>query len=300
MYKTTITSGLLLTFGDNYEQSGIIALYSEKRRRFTMHDINFAQIVSNIIGNALERKQVEEQLADANQKLQLEIERNQEYQREILKNDVIERWKVGAYLHEDLAQSLVFAKLALEDTIADIDSNESNGSLNLENWKTVKEILNKGIDEVQSLSHEIVPIDVNEDGLIRAFKHLVQRTSKLYRVDAKFQSGCPFDNLDNTELATNLYRVVQESLKNAALHSNAEHIRLCMNTTDTHLIIEIDDDGILPELDEKNTEMMGLNIIRHRMEVLGGSMKLDINRNPEEEYNTKITFKISLKTLFQN
>ncbi|MGM0588446.1 MAG: CheR family methyltransferase [Bacteroidota bacterium] len=293
MEKTKITSGLLITFGESYEQSGIITLYSEQRKRFTMHDVNFAQIVSNIIGNAIERKQAESQLAQTNIKLQQEINRNQEYQREILKNDVLERWKVGAYLHEDLAQSLVFAKLSLEDAIHQVQNNNLVDSAN---WDSVKEILDEGISEVRSLSHEIVPIDVNEDGLYRAFKHLVQRTSKVYRVKVDFESESTVDAIANTELATNLYRVVQEALKNAALHTNAEHILLKLRSTDFDFFIEVLDDGILPELNEKNIDLMGLNIMRHRMEVLGGTLELD-TEHTAPPYTTRIVFRLPLEKL---
>jgi two-component system CheB/CheR fusion protein len=289
-----ISSGMLIAFGDAIQTYGVLALYSKSPRRFGEHDVNFAQIIANTLGTAIERKRSEIQLADINDQLVEEIERSQKYQRQILKNDVLERWKVGAYLHDDLAQTLVYAQISLDDALAKLKKDGYDlGS----EWQDIQEILERGISEVRNLSHEIVPIDVEEDGLGNAFNHLVTRAQKIFKVDCTLDATPIVEDIENTELATNIYRVVQEAIKIAAIHGKAKKINVRLFCSDDeYLTLEIQDSGRSLREIEKQLDDMSINIMRHRMQVLGGTLSI-FDADPNSEFTNRMICEIPLVKL---
>ncbi|MDZ7695096.1 MAG: GAF domain-containing protein [Balneolaceae bacterium] len=95
---TAVTSGLLLKVIESNETCGILGIYSKKKREFTKHDLNFLQIVGNLIGMSSERIKSKKNLEETNKKLKKEIERSKKFQKQILNNSILERWDLGGYL----------------------------------------------------------------------------------------------------------------------------------------------------------------------------------------------------------
>src|SRR5699024_5524663 len=85
---------------------GLFGFYCYNRRKFNEYEVDFLQVVANIIGLAIERYEVREDLKRA-------LDRSEQYQREILSNNVSERWRLGQYLHDNLSQVLAAVKIMI-------------------------------------------------------------------------------------------------------------------------------------------------------------------------------------------
>lgn len=214
-------------------------------------------------------KQAEEDLAG-------KVEQIKDLQRQIIKNDVNERWEIGQYLHDELAQSLLSAKFMVSHLQGEL---KSEGNKHAEELDQLLDILDRSIEGTRDLSHEIVPIDVEEEGVSHAFNNLAKEIEKLHDIHCRLNFDATVNRLDNIEMATHLYRVAHEAAKNAAVHGEAENIIITLKSGSGCLYLNIEDDGKGFSDSDKKQGGMGISIMRHRMELLGGTLEVKDSTN---------------------
>lgn len=288
-----IRSGLHVLMGGTDRNYGVLSLYSTEETDFTEHDIHFIQILANIIGMSIERDNSTHKLQEANRQLKEEIERSQQYQREILKNDLMERWRIGQFLHDNLAQTLVSVKMMVDGIRSKLRDRDIDLSSDI---AYIEDILDRGIDSVRNLTQEVVPVDVDEDGVAVAFEHLIKQVEKVHHVKCELDSDEVITRINDREVATNLYRVAQEAIKNAVIHGHADKIRVAVREDENHdLLMKIIDNG--EGFDESvlhRKNGMGINIMNHRMELLGGTIDIESNRE-SDRFTTAIICRLPLE-----
>src|SRR5207237_948540 len=90
-----------------------------------------------------------------------------------------------------------------------------------------------------------------------------------------------------------LFRIAQESLNNAARHSQAKNVRIDLRLADGEMVFTIQDDGM--GFDAKGDRPMragyGLITMRERAEAAGGTFAT----SSEKGRGTRITVKVPLK-----
>ncbi len=86
-----------------------------------------------------------------------------------------------------------------------------------------------------------------------------------------------------------IFRALQEMLGNAARHSQASLVKIMIDMSDTLVKVTVDDNGkgFNPEVLQQGNSL-GINLIRDRVEMLGGSFELDSGIGK----GTRITFSI--------
>lgn len=215
-------------------------------------------------------KKTEEELAN-------KVDQIKDLQRQIIKNDVKERWKIGQYLHDELAQSLLSAKFMASHLKGKLKSEE-NG--NAKEMDQLLDILDRSIEGARDLSHEIVPIDVEEEGVVHAFKNLAKEVEKLHGIQCRLDFDNTVERVENIEMATHLYRVAHEAAKNAAVHGESDNITITLKSDDSYLYLNIEDDGKGFSDTDKVKGGMGINIMRHRMELIGGKLEVKDSADP--------------------
>jgi signal transduction histidine kinase len=83
------------------------------------------------------------------------------------------------------------------------------------------------------------------------------------------------------------------------MHGNAELILVDIKKEDEKLYLQIKDDGKGFAPKETNSEGMGLQIMEHRVDLLGGT--LDIERLPEsDKFSTSITCTFPAKIILED
>ncbi|MFH5884834.1 chemotaxis protein CheB [Halalkalibaculum sp. DA3122] len=274
-----VTSGIHINIGGREEDFGVLCLYTKTLYHFSTHDISFIKIIANIIGSAIERKRAAQELLTTNNRLQKEVERSTELQKQILSNSLAERWELGGYLHDDLAQILAYIKMTvknLKDKLSGM--SQANASSMLDE---INSLIDLQIDTIRELSHDIIPIDVEEEGASHAFTLLIRRSQKIHNVKCSLEADDILDKINNRELSSSLYHITQEAIKNAATHGEASRILVAISQQKDQLILEIKDDGRGFSPEETDSKGMGLRIIGHRVDLLGGTFAID--RLPDSE-----------------
>ncbi|SHF77069.1 Methylase of chemotaxis methyl-accepting proteins [Fodinibius roseus] len=226
--------------------------------------------------NITQLKKVEEQLTK-------EVERSAQLQREILSNSLSERWELGAYLHDNLAQILVSIKILVNEVkaqLSPVDIRRETSSI----LTDINNLIDTQIENIRNVSHDIIPIDVEEEGVSHAFRLLLRRSQKIHGINCTLETNGVLNHINNRELSTHLYHITQEAIKNAAIHGGADRISVRINEEEGRLCLEVNDNGIGFSSAEKDSEGMGLRIMKHRVELMGGTFT--IKTQPDSEIFT--------------
>ena len=90
-------------------------------------------------------------------------------------------------------------------------------------------------------------------------------------IDVSFIRHAPLDKLADN-LATAVYRIMQESLTNALRHAQASHIEMQVRQNQDKLHIEVKDDGNGPVKDWQSSGHFGVVGMGERAQGLGGHL----------------------------
>ena len=176
-----------------------------------------------------------------------------------------ERARVARELHDSTAQILTavilqLAAAARESTTPELDTRIA----------TLRELAAEALEEVRSMSHSMHPRVLDDLGLAAALEWLAraQETLDVHVVAADFDPPIP------PPLAAALYRVAQETLRNAARHADARHVDVSLRRDGTAAVLEIVDDGCGFDVEraEERRPGMGLFSVRERVGLVNGRL----------------------------
>jgi len=134
-------------------------------------------------------------------------------------------------------------------------------------------LFDQALDRTRSLARGLYPVKPEANGLMAALEELAFRTGK------HFASACQFTCpepvlLEDTTVATHLYRIAQEAVTNAIKHGKSERIEIGLIQAPGRLTVSVRDNGV--GLSHKNSKKsgMGLRIMRYRAGMIGGSLRI--------------------------
>jgi signal transduction histidine kinase len=195
-------------------------------------------------------------------------------------NSVIEqeRNRYAGLLHDSIGQSLLLIKLSLQNA----RKNFSNQFIS-NTFEDITVLLDKTINEVKEMSHNIRPLNLNELGLITVITSLCKSVSKESGIISQLK--LPEEDPELTrDLDLCIYQVIQEALNNIIKHSKAKEFIVNLEIDDESITLIISDDGIgfKPTLllNEKYiSDGMGILNMQERVERLNGSFHIDSSNN---------------------
>lgn len=202
----------------------------------------------------------------------------------------IDRWNIGTYLHEDLAQKLVSAKISthfLKNELSDEDLTKT--------CEMIIYSLDESIKEIQDLFNDILLMDVEKEGVGQAFNYLKCKAVKQHEIRCRLETDQIIDKINNRTVTKNLYRITEESIENAVSQREAKNIKIILIEHSQQLFLYIKDDGKgLDTSDERNG--MDITIMNHRAEEIGGRYGIQEVKG-DREYSTIATCSLPLGAL---
>jgi PAS domain S-box-containing protein len=229
-----------------------------------------------------DRKRAEAERAET---LARETQTRMEYTFQIIALQEAERERIARELHDSLGQNLLLIK-----NRAQLEMNKAKLPRDLqEEFKNISNLASQAIAEVRQISHDLHPHQLGLLGLTRALRALVDNTDESIAIAI----GGKFDSVDDIfprEAATNVYRIVQESLSNILKHSHAKNARITLERDVHEVLLKIEDDGCGFKAGE-NGKGLGLKNIVERVRMLGGKIKVE--SQPEKGTRIEITIPIS-------
>lgn len=139
-----------------------------------------------------------------------------------------ERARMGTELHDSVGAMLSTIKLHLQVTSKQNPSNNE-----------VLDELNKTINSVRSISHEMMPVVLKKYGLLEGVKEI---TTKVKIPEIKMHEW-DHDLKFNENQSLMIFRIIQEGLNNVYKHANAKEVRISVLNGDETSVVRIQDDG---------------------------------------------------------
>lgn len=196
-----------------------------------------------------------------------------------------ERQRLSRQMHDGPAQAL--SNFILQTEIAmrlmDVDAAQAREELN-----SLKAAAMSTFQKVRNFIFELRPMMLDDLGLVPTIKRYADTFKEQTGLDVSVTVTGQERRLESY-IEVMIFRALQELLGNAARHSQASLVKVMIDMSDTLVKVTVDDNGkgFNPEVLQK-TNSLGINLIRDRVEMLGGSFELDSSIGK----GTRITFSI--------
>lgn len=190
---------------------------------------------------------------------------------QVLNAQDVERARIARELHDSTAQTLAAAMLQVSAGLRQADGNASL----TERLQELRSLVETAMEEVRTLSHTIHPRVLDDLGLVAALEWLARTNRQGETPDVIVEAG---DGAEDIPLAAAsvLYRVAQESVRNAVQHAGAGEIRILLDSDGDVATLSVIDDGkgFDVESAEARRPGMGLFSIRERMALVNGTVDI--------------------------
>lgn len=183
-----------------------------------------------------------------------------------------ERQRLSRQMHDGPAQAL--SNFILQTEIAmrllDVDSVQAKNELG-----DLKTSAMSTFQKVRNFIFELRPMMLDDLGLIPTLRKYADAFKEQTGLDVNVNVTGAERRLESY-LEVMVFRAVQELLGNAARHSQATMVKVQVDLGNDVLRITVDDNGrgFDPET-LKDSNNLGLKLIRERAEMLGGSFEID-------------------------
>lgn len=179
-----------------------------------------------------------------------------------------ERARMARELHDGIGQSLVSISMGLSIVTQFPDAEGSRRRV-----EELSRLAVECLDECRRMAHGFHPAALGDHGLSAALTRLTQTFTSLHGIQAELiLPGGPVDRLPN-DVASSLYRIVQEALANVAKHSRAKTVDILLEAADRIIHVSISDDGVgfTAAATDPAEDGIGLCAMRDRALMFGGS-----------------------------
>jgi PAS domain S-box-containing protein len=190
----------------------------------------------------------------------------------IIKTQEDERYEIGGELHDNVCQILAGSLLSLGML------KESLAPPGMQWLDQCRKYIGMAAEEIRNLSHRLAPAFFDESTLEEAFGLLLNA----FNMEQKYTVSLHFDDAlqqypVSLELQLNLYRILQEQLKNILKYSKATLIEVDVLIHNKKLKMRVSDNGV--GFDTAAVKGgIGLANMKRRAELFSG--KCEVNSSP--------------------
>jgi PAS domain S-box-containing protein len=254
---------------------GTFALYYREPRAPTEQDLDVIARAVHVAGIALQRHELDSQL----RALSMRIEEAREE----------ERAGIAREIHDQLGQSITVLKMDLAWIARRANKEEGIArAVLLEKVGEMSGMADEIIAQVRRISSELRPGVLDDLGLVEAVTWKAQefekRTETPCTVRADLGALKP-----SREVATTVYRVLEEALTNVARHADAKRVEIYLENDAGYVVLRVRDDGKgLERQAMSDRRSLGLLGIRERARRHGGTASLE----PVEPHGAELVLRI--------
>ncbi|MEO6849464.1 MAG: ATP-binding protein, partial [Mucilaginibacter sp.] len=188
--------------------------------------------------------------------------------RAIIKTQEDERYEIGGELHDNVCQILATSQMSLGMLKKSLNAD----AMPLFNRST--EYITLATEEIRNLSHRLAPAFLNDSRLEEAFNMLL-KTSNIegkYEISLYFHKNFERAGIEQ-DLQLNLYRILQEQLRNIMKYAKGSSIEVDVIATKKKLRMRISDNGVGFDINTAKGGI-GLSNMKRRVELFSGRFEI--------------------------
>ena len=224
-----------------------------------------------------------EELLNANKEL---IQTNEKIKAALFKGQTIERKRVALELHDNLSSLLSAVNMSIQ-SINPQNLSEPEQSV----YRNVKLLIQNAYSEVRNISHNILPAELEREGLVATLSTLVNRLNQNSALAFSLTATNIQERLP-VEIEFNVYSIILELINNVIKHAKAATVGISIFRTDLGINLSVTDDGVGMGQNH-DARGVGLQNIQTRLESLGGTFDIMM---PTEK-GTRMVIKIPIETV---
>jgi len=211
-----------------------------------------------------ENRRAEIALRESEQKLR-------EFAASLLTVQEEERRSLALELHDDLTQRLAFFSIELGNLAREMPSTRGDAQSRILDLKAQALRVSA---EMRRISHGLHPSAIVDFGLSIALEEFCEEFKKSQGVFVEFEGLVDDSRLDVTA-ATCLYRIAQESMRNASTHGQATRIGVSLQIKEDFIQLRVEDNGS-GFFSEPNHRKKGLGVtsMTERIRLVNGTFSL--------------------------
>ena len=213
----------------------------------------------------------------------------------ILNAQETERSRIACDLHDTVVQNLTSLIHKAELCIRTVDIDPIDVKLDLQ---LMIQHIRSIVDDIRAIIYNLRPMALEDLGLETAVRRYLDQFEQLNKVSTSFQFQCDNLKLNTSVLSITLFRIIQESCSNAVKHGHAKLIDISIIEGNDHVQLTIKDNGC--GFDQKSSIVsertdnsgFGLSIIKERVCLLAGQVKIDSYKNKGTIIQVKVPVKM--------
>lgn len=228
-------------------------------------------LIGGLLIQRTRRRRAERSVRTNEAALRMSYERIRQLAGRLIGAQETARTRIARDLHDDVGQQLASLSMAVAEL------KDSHGNIRDSPTQQVLAALQgRTLDLVQGvrrLSHDLHPATLRHVGLAAALESHCIEVEQRYDVQVSFDSDAAVRELRG-DIAVALFRIAQESLRNAAIHGNARRVALSMTRPADSVELVVADDGAGFDREEirRRGEGLGLVSIEERARLVGGDL----------------------------
>ena len=216
-------------------------------------------LLFSIIHDITDRKLLEKQILDFSQQ---------------------ERQRLGQDLHDSLGGTLTGVALiskALAQKLSAKSMQEAGLAGEVALAEEIVRCVNESISQTRVIARGLCPIELTAAGLVNGLRDFAAEIERQFHISCRFQSDKGI-LIQNSSVATHLFRIVQEAVHNAIRHGEAHAIGIRLTKAKTQIVLEIRDDGVGLPAPLPATKGMGLRTMKYRADTIGAEFSVKRRR----------------------
>lgn len=183
-----------------------------------------------------------------------------------------ERSRIARDLHDDLGQTLTSIKMDLGRLQEASDRLPAAAAARI---SALQEPIDNAIEQVREIAAKLRPDILDDLGFEAAAEWFLQRCEARYGLHISLQLTPGVNGQAQGDVATVLYRILQECMTNIARHAQATRVTVKYDEQDGFAVLEVEDDGRGFEMRRGRQPGLGILGMQERAALLGGSVLLD-------------------------
>lgn len=188
--------------------------------------------------------------------------------RAIIKAQEEERFEIGAELHDNICQILSSGQLSLGMLKRNLPESAMKW------YEKGLECIHLATDEIRNLSHQLAPAYIGEASFRSTVQNLLESVFIHGNTRVAFHYDDSLEDLrPDKEQLLNLYRILQEQLKNIQKYAQASLVEIDLFVNDESVVLRIVDDGVGFDTTISPTGI-GFANMRRRAELFEGSLTI--------------------------
>ncbi len=254
---------------------GVLGLYHTTVRAPQPNEMELLDIAARLGGIAIERAKVQEILRGNREQLQALTS-------QLLTAQEEERRRISRDLHDDVNQRLAVLALKIQTAQKGLPETDPFFKNLQELYDEVAELS----DDVRHLAYQLHPSVLDDLGLKLALQALIDDFSKWEGVPISFTAHQVPAKLPS-DVATCMYRLVQEALRNIAKHAQASKVDVDLGMSNKGLYLSVKDNGIGFDPHAKSAQKgLGLLSMKERIRLQHGTLTITSQPKKGTEIST--------------